>query len=64
MLGFFGVLAAMLFTDFPPGAGDVLKLMIGALGAMTVQVGNYFFGSSVGSKRKTELMGTKERASA
>lgn len=61
ILGFFGVLAYLFRFGLPAEGEEVLLLMVGALGAMTAQVGNFFFGSSVGSKSKD---GTIERALA
>ncbi|MGR3501586.1 hypothetical protein [Pseudaestuariivita sp.] len=56
LLGFFGVLAALMWLDLPAGGADVVKIMLGALGAMTTQVGNYFFGSSRGSAAKNDII--------
>lgn len=56
LCGFFGVLAALMFFDLPEGAADVFKIMVGAMGAMTTQVGNYFFGSSAGSAAKNGML--------
>lgn len=50
--GFFGALAAVVIEPIPPDVMPVFTILLGALGAMTNQVGNYFFGSSVGSKNK------------
>ncbi|MBL4751472.1 MAG: hypothetical protein JKX71_12980 [Amylibacter sp.] len=52
IIGFFGVLAYLFKFGLPASGKEVLLLMIGALGAMTQQVGNFFFGSSSGSKTK------------
>lgn len=59
LFGFFGTLAAFAAysNHINASALPVINIMIGALGAMTVQVTNYFFGSSAGSKLKTTLMG-------
>lgn len=59
VVGFFAtlVLFAKHSNVINESAMPVINIMIGALGAMTVQVTNYFFGSSAGSKRKTSLMG-------
>ena len=56
ILGFFGVLAYIFKYGLPAEGSEVLLLMVGALGAMTSQVGNYFFGSSVGSKTKEHII--------
>lgn len=56
-LGFFGVLYSMLVGGVPEGEKDVLLVMLGALGTAWANVCQYWFGSSTGSKDKTELMG-------
>ncbi len=56
VLGFFAVLAWIIRFGLPPQGGEVLLIMVGALGAMTTQVGNYFFGSSTGSKSKDQII--------
>ncbi len=54
MVGFFGILVAMIFVAIPDTARDPLMIMLGALGTLVTQVGAYYFGSSAGSARKTE----------
>lgn len=54
--GFFGVLAALMFLEVPANGERVLNVMIGALGSMSVQVMNFFFGSSAGSSRKNDIL--------
>lgn len=56
VLGFFGVLATMVMIIIPANAVQPINILLGALTAMLTQVGNYYFGSSAGSARKTELM--------
>jgi hypothetical protein len=56
ILGFFGVLAWIFRFGLPDTGSEVLLIMVGALGAMTTQVGNYFFGSSTGSKSKDTII--------
>jgi hypothetical protein len=56
ILGFFVVLAAMVWRKLPPGAETEFSIMLGALAAMTAAVVSYFFGSSAGSKEKTRLL--------
>ena len=55
-LGFFGVLAVMMFYPLPAATHDALMLMLGSLGTAWISVVAYYFGSSAGSDRKTELL--------
>ncbi|QDP62933.1 MAG: hypothetical protein Unbinned5081contig1002_38 [Prokaryotic dsDNA virus sp.] len=55
-IGFFGVLYTMLIDGVPEGEKDVLLVMLGALGTAWANVCQYWFGSSTGSKEKTDLM--------
>ena len=56
IIGFFGVLAYLFRFGLPDEGSEVLLIMVGALGAMTSQVGNFFFGSSSGSKSKDTVI--------
>ena len=56
ILGFFIVLAAMVWKKLPAGAETEFSIMLGALATMTAAVVNYFFGSSAGSKEKTRMI--------
>ncbi len=52
--GFFGML---LVINFLPEANEaILNIMIGSLGTAWVSIVNYYFGSSIGSKNKNELI--------
>jgi len=55
-IGFFGTLAAMMFVTMPIATHDALMLMLGSLGTAWTGVVAYYFGSSAGSDRKTELL--------
>ena len=55
-LGFFGVLAVIMFCTIPTTSRDVLNIMLGSLGTAWTGVIAYYFGSSSGSDRKTELL--------
>ena len=56
MIGFFSTLTAFIFIDIPDSAQTTLNILIGALAAGVTQVLNFYFGSSSGSKRKTEVL--------
>jgi len=58
-IGFFGVLAGILIHGMPEQGRDVILVMIGALGTSWTGVVSYYFGSSQGSKDKTEIIGKK-----
>jgi len=58
--GFFSLLCFMLVRPVPQESKDILNIMLGALGAAWVNIIGFYFGSSAGSERKTELMGQKE----
>ncbi|MGH7868787.1 MAG: hypothetical protein ACREP9_14430, partial [Candidatus Dormibacteraceae bacterium] len=55
-LGFFGLLYWMAMREIPAANKDVLNIMLGSLGTAWVAVIGYYFGSSSGSDRKTELL--------
>jgi hypothetical protein len=56
VVGFFGVLAYLFKYGLPKEGSEVRLIMVGSLGVMTSQVGNFFFGSSSGSKSKDALI--------
>ena len=59
-LGFFGILALYAYGNIPETNISVLNIMIGSLGTAWVSIINYYFGSSIGSQRKTELLSKPE----
>jgi hypothetical protein len=59
-IGFFGVLGVVSFHGFKEQSRDLMNIMLGSLGTAWVSVVTYYFGSSAGSDRKTELMATSK----
>lgn len=55
-IGFFGLLALTALHAPPPASEKVLDVMTGSLGTAWIMVMGYYFGSSSGSARKTELL--------
>jgi len=55
-LGFFGLLFLTALHAPPPQSEKVLDVMTGSLGSAWGAVIMYYFGSSAGSDRKTEIM--------
>jgi len=57
--GFFVLLYILLFQKVPESNADVLQISVGALIGAFTGVVSYFFGSSVGSKNKDEMLNGK-----
>lgn len=56
LIGFFGVLALLVFVDIPTDGKDALLIMVGVLGGMVSSIKDYYFGSSSGSASKNNLI--------
>ena len=56
-LGFFGICGALAFVDIPTTNATALNMMLGALATGVASIWSYYFGSSSGSARKTEILG-------
>ncbi|MHC1697776.1 MAG: hypothetical protein AB9919_06910 [Geobacteraceae bacterium] len=59
ILAFVGVLACLIglfFAQLPEGARDIILILVGVMATLVKDVYGYYFGSSEGSLRKTELL--------
>lgn len=59
VIGFFILLGGMMFGKLHPADNQALLLLLGSLTMGFGAVINYYFGSSAGSDRKTELLAGK-----
>jgi hypothetical protein len=55
-IGFFSVLAGLMFGEIPAGTKEVLYIMLGTLGTAWTGVISYYYGSTHGSVEKTKLL--------
>jgi hypothetical protein len=56
--GFFGLLILLIFVDVDKEALQILNIMIGSLGTIVSMVFGYYFGTSVSSRRKDDVIST------
>jgi hypothetical protein len=61
MFGFFGILIWMLLNGMPKTGTEALLMMLGALGTAWTGVVNFYYGSSAGSKAKTDALNAKDK---
>ncbi|MBP0590243.1 hypothetical protein J8I87_11065 [Paraburkholderia sp. LEh10] len=54
--GFFSMLALMALHGLPGENRDLMNVILGSLGTAWVSIIGYYFGTSAGSARKTELL--------
>jgi hypothetical protein len=59
-IGFFALVFYMMKFDIPAANKDVLNIMLGSLATAWIGVTTYYFGSSAGSARKTEIEAAKK----
>ncbi len=57
-MGFFALLGDILFREIPSGSKDISFTMLGAVATAWGSLIQYFFGSSAGSARKTDMLAT------
>lgn len=57
--GFFALLYVLLFTVIPEQNKSILDIVIGALISAFTSIVSYFYGSSVGSRDKSEMLNNK-----
>ena len=55
-VGFFGIVGYILHYGLPPTGGEALLMLIGTLGTAWTSVMGFYFGSSAGSKQKTDAL--------
>lgn len=55
-LGFFGILAFMMFKPIPPESRDILNIMLGSLATAWTGIVAYYFGSTKGTEHTNDLL--------
>lgn len=55
-LGFFALLGLLFARDLPEGTKDILQVMLGGVLGQWTTIISYFFGSSSGSARKSDML--------
>ena len=59
IVAFIALIYHLLYTKVPSENNDVMMILVGALIAIVKDLYGYYFGTSEGSQRKTELLGEK-----
>lgn len=60
VLGFFALLILLILAAVPTENKDLLNLVVGALIGVFTSVVAYFYGSSLGSSKKDDILRRKE----
>ncbi len=61
VLMFFAILYLLVFNKVPESNREVLNIMLGALVGSFSSVVGYYYGSSKGSKDKTDMMNNNQK---
>lgn len=59
-LGFFGILVWMLLNGMPKTGTEALLMLLGSLGTSWNNVVQFYYGSSAGSKAKTDALASRD----
>jgi hypothetical protein len=54
--GFFGMLSVMVFAAIPTASKEPLYILLGSLGTAWTSIISYYFGSTAGGQKKSELL--------
>lgn len=54
--GFFGMLSVMVFAAIPAASKEPLYILLGSLGTAWTSIISYYFGSTAGGQKKSELL--------
>lgn len=54
--GFFGMLSVMVFAAIPTASKEPLYILLGSLGTAWTSIIAYYFGSTAGGQKKSELL--------
>ena len=57
--GFLACIFKLIHTEIKAGSRETVLVLTGVLGGMVKDVFGYYFGSSEGSQRKTEMLKTE-----
>ena len=54
--GFFGLLGLLCFKEVPGKSETIINIMVGSLGSAWMSIVSYYYGSSAGSKVKSDII--------